>query len=223
MSPPFSGDPVFPPLSSLPPPHCEPLSNTQAHVGAPITEAQNCARGEVSWWRSVAAQKVKYRGNGLRYQEGERGKGRRRAGKSHLDLTTVSTVFRHLRASTVLPRLQNTRAGPSLEGDGFPIPTSPPNAGVGEETQRLTFWTWSFMENSKRISVGQRIESHVSNLIEPPHVSAPLHSPGARHHLELNFRCDSQKLAPHSQTSTVHSCAQHPNPGSAKDPGSWLT
>ena len=161
-------------------------------------------------------------GTGLRYQEGERGKGRRRAGKSHLDLTTVSTVFRHLRASTVLPRLQNTRAGPSLEGDGFPIPTSPPNAGVGEETQRLTFWTWSFM-NSKRISVGQRIESHVSNLIEPPHVSAPLHSPGARHHLELNFRCDSQKLAPHSQTSTVHSCAQHPNPGSAKDPGSWLT
>ena len=25
--------------------------------------------------------------------------------------------------------------------------------------QRFTFWTWSFMENSKRMSVGQRIDS----------------------------------------------------------------
>ena len=41
-------------------------------------------------------------------------------------------------------------------------------------------------------------------------MSAPLHSTGAMHHLELTFRGDSQKPVPHSQTSTQ---------GSAKDRG----
>ena len=96
VSPPFSGDPVFPPLSSLSPSQCEPLPNTQTHVGPPITDVSNCARGKASWWRSVAAQKVEYRG--IRAYTPRRGKRRGKeteAGKRHLNLTTVSTVFRH--------------------------------------------------------------------------------------------------------------------------------
>ena len=44
-------------------------------------------------------------------------------------------------------------SGPSLEWDGFPIPTSAPVCR-SEETYRSIIWTRSFTEKSKRMSVG---------------------------------------------------------------------
>lgn len=61
-----------------------------------MVEISCCPKGQISGERGLDTKKGK--------EEREGGW----AGKNHLDLTTVSTVFRHLRASTVLPRLQNT-------------------------------------------------------------------------------------------------------------------
>lgn len=90
-------------------------------------------------------------------KRGERGKGRRRWGTGYRKQLPGfdNSVYRPQTLQSVHSLPQGPKRmsrGASLEWDGDSAPVC-----RSEETQRSTFWPRSFMGNSKRMSVGQRI------------------------------------------------------------------